>query len=82
MEINYDFKLELTPNVYGVHDNGDITINLSSFHFGEEDINIAKIVNVLRHETFHAAFREILTNEELQWANQEWIIGQIELLAQ
>jgi hypothetical protein len=78
MEIDYDFKLELTPNIYGMHENGKIQVNLCCFNFREEDINIAKIVKVLRHETFHAVFREILTDEELQWANQERIIGLLE----
>jgi hypothetical protein len=78
-EPEYEFVLESTPNKFGVHDNGTIKIFVSSFNFGKEEINIDKIIKVINHETYHYAMRKALSEEELTWANQERIIGKIEL---
>ena len=77
--LEYVFDLELTPNVYGIHENGKITIILQNMLTRTHKTTTSRVYKYLWHETMHHAMRLCLTEEEVKWAKQDRMIGIIEL---
>ena len=74
---DYNLVTVSMPNIYGMHENGSITIYLSNYRYNYEDYTISQICKILLHETLHYAIRCALSDTELELCNQELVIGKI-----
>lgn len=76
--LEYNLSLELTPNVYGMHKDGKVTIVLPNIQARTHKTTLDKLFKYLWHETMHYAIRLCLTEGEIEWAKQDRIIGLME----
>lgn len=82
MNLNFDFVLNHDiPNIYGMHENGNVFIYLNAFGGIKKHIMINKLIDIIEHECIHFCIDDI-TEDIIEWQKQERIIGHMKRLSQ
>ena len=74
--ICFTFSLDDKPNIFGMHENSNITVFLSTFKGMKEHIRVPNIVEIIEHECIHYCI-DALLEEQIEWQKQDRVIGHI-----